>query len=133
VSSGRPSYVNALLIASRGFRFARRCTHSRTGHPFGPYTVRLPGFWEGACMNCKWKDHQNRCDFRDPNEAQFLPSTQVHMPSASRVEELTDSDGANDGVVDGAGAGGVGGADADGAGAGAADAAGGGDGDGGDV
>lgn len=64
----RPSYINALLIQSRGVRLARPCTHCRGGQglrrPF-PECRHIPGEWEGACANCKWPDRANQCSVRD--------------------------------------------------------------------
>lgn len=57
----RPSYVNALLIASRGTMLpSNGCMRSRA--TFGIPTV-LFGFWGGACAGCKWKDQSTYCSF----------------------------------------------------------------------
>lgn len=68
IQQHRPSYINALLIQSRGVRLARPCTHCRRGHgrrlPF-PDCRHVPGEFGGACANCKWPDRASRCSVRD--------------------------------------------------------------------
>lgn len=71
VRTGRQSYVNALLIASRGTYFVAACANIRAGH-FGS-VVRVPGFCEGACASCEWKSHRSRCLCRNSDE-QFVPA-----------------------------------------------------------
>lgn len=57
----RPSYVNGLLIASRGTMIPTGgCMRSRG--TFGIPTV-LFGFWRGCCAGCKWKDQSTHCAF----------------------------------------------------------------------
>ncbi|KAJ5422792.1 hypothetical protein N7491_011237 [Penicillium cf. griseofulvum] len=96
IRSARPSYVNGLLIASRGVRFLGICHRSRQGYPFGKSVVRLPGTWEGCCANCKWKEQIAQCNVRNSNEPRYIPQASAPLPPLSRVEELTDSDEAND-------------------------------------
>ncbi|OJD24033.1 hypothetical protein ACJ73_04608 [Blastomyces percursus] len=64
VRSHRQSYVNALLIQSRGQPEPHACTACRGGRPF-PECRRVPGHFGGACGNCKWRDHAARCSVRD--------------------------------------------------------------------
>jgi hypothetical protein len=63
----RPSYVNAVLIQSRGMDHRRPCSACRGGAGFRPFPEcrRLPGHFGGACGNCKWRDHASRCSVRD--------------------------------------------------------------------
>ncbi|KAJ5205115.1 hypothetical protein N7472_001563 [Penicillium cf. griseofulvum] len=96
IRSARPSYVNGLLIASRGVRFPGICHRSRQGYLFGKSIVRLPGTWEGCCANCKWKEQTAQCNVRNSNEPRYIPQASAPLPPPSRVEELTDSDEAND-------------------------------------
>jgi hypothetical protein len=69
----RQSYVNATLIQSRGKLQAEPCKACKSkmkaqeekdkhswARPF-PYCVRLPGFFGGACGNCKWQDKGSTC------------------------------------------------------------------------
>ncbi|PKS06113.1 hypothetical protein jhhlp_007947 [Lomentospora prolificans] len=65
----RPSYINALLIQSRGQVSTPPCTEcqrlragaqDRLNRPF-PVCVRTPGHFGGACGNYKWRDHAARC------------------------------------------------------------------------
>ncbi|KAJ5211418.1 hypothetical protein N7472_001557 [Penicillium cf. griseofulvum] len=60
IRSARPSYVNRLLIASRG-----------------------------------WKEQTAQCNIRNSNEPRYIPQASTPLPPPSRVEELTDSDEAN--------------------------------------
>jgi hypothetical protein len=67
LATHRQSYVNALLIASRGIIVRSPCPeHCQTQRPH-PFIscVRLPGFWAGCCANCKWPDHGIQCSARD--------------------------------------------------------------------
>jgi hypothetical protein len=63
----RPSYVNAVLIQSRGMAHHRPCSACRGGAGFRPFPEcrHLPGHFGGACGNCKWRDHASRCSVRD--------------------------------------------------------------------
>lgn len=64
VRSQRPSYINAILIQSRGALVpggCSRCRLPRPGlRPF-PECRRVPGHFGGCCGNCKWRDHAARC------------------------------------------------------------------------
>jgi hypothetical protein len=68
VGSHRPSYINAILIQSRGNMVLGPCTACqglRPGlRPF-PECRRLPGHFGGCCGNCKWRDHAFKCSVRD--------------------------------------------------------------------
>ncbi|KAJ5184285.1 hypothetical protein N7472_009125 [Penicillium cf. griseofulvum] len=63
----RPSYVNALLIQSRGWELITECDECadkrrRIGSPsLFPICSRAPGYFDGACGNCKFQDHGFRC------------------------------------------------------------------------
>lgn len=67
VETFRPSYINALLIQSRGDDTGPMCISCRTQHlrgigpgPF-PICIRLPDYFGGCCGNCKWRDYGSRC------------------------------------------------------------------------
>ena len=67
LGSHRPSYVNAILIQSRGrvgTGPCSACASTPMPTPF-PKCRRLPGHFGGACGNCKWRDHAARCSVRD--------------------------------------------------------------------
>jgi Protein of unknown function (DUF3716) len=70
IGSHRPSYVNAILIQSRGRTGRHSCDSCVSADP-GPYPFpscrRVPGHFGGACANCKWRDHASRCTVRDEN------------------------------------------------------------------
>ncbi|KAM3075440.1 hypothetical protein ACMFMG_007587 [Clarireedia jacksonii] len=58
----RPSYINAVLIQSRGTLVPGGCNECRRrGFTPFPTCVRLAGHWNSACGNCKWRDHGARC------------------------------------------------------------------------
>ncbi|KAI1761884.1 hypothetical protein GGR53DRAFT_449472 [Hypoxylon sp. FL1150] len=94
VITNRPSYVNALLISSRGQPLEWPCEQCRRktarnldgySRPF-PVCVRAPGHFGGACNNCKFQDHAKRCSVKhggdeDPDRAaELIPRT---MPEYS--------------------------------------------------
>jgi hypothetical protein len=59
---------------SRGRVVAHPCLKCRDPagcHPF-PQCIRLAGFWDGCCANCKWPDHAIRCTVRNPGEGRQL-------------------------------------------------------------
>jgi hypothetical protein len=70
IRSHRPSYVNAILIQSRGKTGRHSCDSCVSADP-GPYPFpscrKVPGHFGGACANCKWRDHASRCTVRDEN------------------------------------------------------------------
>jgi hypothetical protein len=57
VASQRPSYINGLLIQSRGTVVDGGCSLCRLRgfSPF-PRCIQLVGHFGGACGNCKWRD-----------------------------------------------------------------------------
>ena len=97
----RPSYVNAILVQSRGAppvaappRAAGGCTaYSVLGTPAGDRKAflecrHMPGHFGGGCGNCKWQDHAARCSVRDGQE---------------EPELLSDDDGSSEESWDGCG------------------------------
>ncbi|KAL2377819.1 hypothetical protein RJ035_007609, partial [Blastomyces gilchristii] len=70
VRSHRPSYVNAILIQSRGRVEVQACSACRSSSGLRPFPEcrRVPGHFGGACGNCKWRDHAIRCSVRDEDE-----------------------------------------------------------------
>lgn len=87
VSSARPSYINALIIQSRGIEVPEGCTNSMQG--VFVQTIRLPGYFGGCCGNCKWKDHGTRCSVRSPGEAKHVILAELDFP---RIEEVEDEE-----------------------------------------
>ena len=66
IASQRPSYVNGLLIHSRGHDApvsCLQCIERRDKHALGPFlTCRvLPGSYHNSCSNCKWFDNTSAC------------------------------------------------------------------------
>ena len=61
IASQRQSYINGVLIQSRGSASPSPCAACRKNlHPFTE-CVQLLGHWGGCCGNCKWKDFGARC------------------------------------------------------------------------
>ena len=71
ISTHRPSYLNAILIQSRGRTLGLPCLACRSERsglrPF-PECRRVAGHFGGACANCKWRDHASRCSVRDEDD-----------------------------------------------------------------
>ena len=67
IQQHRPSYINALLIQSRGVVLAQPCTNCRHGQGMKPFPEcrHVPGAFGGACANCKWPDWASQCSVRD--------------------------------------------------------------------
>ncbi|KAL2174356.1 uncharacterized protein P884DRAFT_263970 [Thermothelomyces heterothallicus CBS 202.75] len=66
IASQRPSYVNGLLIHSRGQDAAVscvQCAEKRAKGSLGPFlSCRvLPGSYHNSCSNCKWFDNTSAC------------------------------------------------------------------------
>ncbi|KAM0803126.1 hypothetical protein BDR22DRAFT_88735 [Usnea florida] len=67
IGSHRPSYINSILIQSRGHAPSRACSACRAVRPGlrpFPECRRVVGHFDGACANCKWRDHGRRCSLR---------------------------------------------------------------------
>jgi len=65
INSGRPSYVNAVLIQRAGDNMAPDicdpCRRRGLGKKVFPECRRLEGYWGDCCGNCKWSDHGIDC------------------------------------------------------------------------
>ncbi|KAH8883799.1 hypothetical protein GQ53DRAFT_752634 [Thozetella sp. PMI_491] len=66
IASKRPSYVNGLLIHSRGqdaSTSCAQCADKRAKNAIGPFLVCrvLPGKYHNSCSNCKWFDNTSVC------------------------------------------------------------------------
>lgn len=66
IASKRPSYVNGLLIHSRGqdaSTSCAQCAEKRVKNAIGPFLVCrvLPGKYHNSCSNCKWFDNTSVC------------------------------------------------------------------------
>ena len=59
----RLSYINALLIQSRGVVQVPACTRCQRGLGPFPECRRVLGHFGGCCGNCKWPDAAARCQF----------------------------------------------------------------------
>ena len=61
IGSHRPSYINAVLIQSRGVRPVRPCVQCTNRLSPFPECRHKPGHFGGACGNCKWPDRGSHC------------------------------------------------------------------------
>ena len=68
ILTGRPSYLKAFVVHSRGALNAAFCTNNcaavlRGEKEFTAFAgcVSIAGEWGGACSNCVWQDHGARC------------------------------------------------------------------------
>jgi hypothetical protein len=85
----RPSYVNALLIQSRGVVRARPCTEcSRRGLSPFPECRQVAGHFGGACGNCKWRDHAARCHSPSPASSDDEDGDEDDMPPPAGPRRL---------------------------------------------
>ena len=91
VGSHRPSYLNAILIQSRGVVSAvacDACAGDRPGlRPF-PECRRVPGHFGGCCGNCKWRDHAVRCSARDNDDGGGGQQAAIQAPGATAANPL---------------------------------------------
>ncbi|KAJ5249373.1 hypothetical protein N7524_011689 [Penicillium chrysogenum] len=101
VHSQRPSYINALLIQSRGLPLITPCEACRQTQrrPFPAY-VRAPGHFGGACGNCKWRDAAIRCTVRDSSERSTRQTRPWPTSPTPRLPPLSSTPATSDTVVD---------------------------------
>jgi hypothetical protein len=69
ILTGRPSYINAILIASRGKQMAVPCTRNK--RRLFRDSIRIPGIWLGACAGCKWLDRAKVCGFNHEERKKY--------------------------------------------------------------
>lgn len=88
VMTHRPSYVNAILIQSRGVVSSPPCTEcSRRGlRPF-PECIRLERHFGNCCGNCKWRDHAARCRLPSVESIESSDSEDRPSPSPKPVQK----------------------------------------------
>ena len=88
VEQHRPSYINAILIQSRGEVVPGGCSNCRISPGYRPFPEcrRVPGHFGGCCGNCKWRDHAVRCSAQDDNT--------VVLDSSSSDDDSSSDDGA---------------------------------------
>jgi hypothetical protein len=102
IASQRPSYINGLLIHSRGQDAAVSCVQcaaKRAKHALGPFvTCRvLPGSYHNSCSNCKWFDNTASCSLytgpkpnRKRKAKEELPAPPAADVGPSTGPEMTD-------------------------------------------
>jgi hypothetical protein len=97
IYSKRDSYINALLIQSRGVVSAQPCTscQQRQGQNTFPKCHQVPGFFEGCCTNCKWPDKALQCSLQGQAGGHVQPAIsgqprgiQGHQGQARRLINL---------------------------------------------
>ncbi|KAL2132394.1 hypothetical protein VTI74DRAFT_3871 [Chaetomium olivicolor] len=99
IASQRPSYVNGLLIHSRGqdaLVSCAQCVEKRAKNALGPFlTCRiLPGSYHNSCSNCKWFDNTSTCSLYTgpkPNRKRKAKE-QLPPPPAGGVGPPSNSD-----------------------------------------
>lgn len=102
IASQRPSYVNGLLIHSRGQDAALscvQCNEKRAKNALGPFlTCRvLPGSYHNSCSNCKWFDNTSACSLYTgpkPNRKRKAKE-QLAPPPAAGAGQPSDANGDN--------------------------------------
>ncbi|KAK3684315.1 hypothetical protein B0T22DRAFT_444258 [Podospora appendiculata] len=110
VASQRPSYVNGLLIHSRGEDSpvsCVQCTERRAKNALGPFlTCRaLSGSYHNSCSNCKWFDNTSACSLYTgpkPNrkrKAKEITDQENVAIAAGAVEDITRADDTEDGMA----------------------------------
>ncbi|KAK3297782.1 uncharacterized protein B0H64DRAFT_416715 [Chaetomium fimeti] len=102
IASQRPSYVNGLLIHSRGQDSAvacAQCAEKRSKYALGPFlSCRvLPGSYHNSCSNCKWFDNTASCSLYTgpkPNRKRKAKA-QLPPPPTEGVGPTSNGDGMN--------------------------------------
>ncbi|KAH6652473.1 hypothetical protein BKA67DRAFT_538279 [Truncatella angustata] len=81
----RPSYVNAIMIQSRGLE-GETCAQYARNSGRGPFVqcIRVKGHFGGCCGNYKWRDHVAKCSMHTLNEL----DDDVIMVEGKRVIEV---------------------------------------------
>ncbi|KAK3343692.1 hypothetical protein B0T25DRAFT_304227 [Lasiosphaeria hispida] len=98
IASQRPSYVNGLLIHSRGQdapSSCLQCAERRDKNALGPFlTCRiLMGSYHNSCSNCKWFDNTSTCSLYTgpkPNRKR-----KAKEPAAAENSQLGDANSAD--------------------------------------
>jgi hypothetical protein len=106
VASQRPSYINGLLIHSRGQDSAIscvQCVERSAKNALGPFlTCRvLPGQFHNSCSNCKWFDNTSLCSLYTgpkPNRKRKAKEQLPEPPPLASVSE--DAANSNDIAID---------------------------------
>ena len=106
IGSHRASYINAILIQSRGRAVSQpceACRRPRTGLRSFPECRRAIGHFGGACANCKWRDHGNRCSLVrvDDEDDDVVITGSRRLEGPSRVNDAENElDAGHDGGVE---------------------------------
>ncbi|KAK1772894.1 hypothetical protein QBC33DRAFT_522792 [Phialemonium atrogriseum] len=117
VASQRPSYINGLLIHSRGEdspSSCAQCVERRAKNALGPFlTCRtLAGTFHDSCSNCKWFDNTSVCSLytgprpnrkRKPRESDALDATATSnstVNSSTNINADADAGAYPDNIMD---------------------------------
>jgi Protein of unknown function (DUF3716) len=81
----RPSYINGILIQSRGI--LQDPPYGRCVEELKPFLEcrRVPGHFGGCCDNCKWPNAAISCTARNPNEVPIQVIGDDHLLEAAGV------------------------------------------------
>ena len=85
INMHRPSYINGILIQSRGMLQDPPCASCAAAAPgFHPFLEcrRVPGHFGGCCGNCKWRDGCSHCSAYNKNEAAVQVIDDDHLLEA---------------------------------------------------
>ena len=91
----RDSYINAILIQSRGVVQApvcEACADPGIGLTPFPECRRIPGHFGGACGNCKWRDHGARCSLHSKPQNKKGGKGQLQIEAAPASGDGTSAD-----------------------------------------
>ena len=93
IGSHRPSYLNGVLIQSRGTTLEQPCLACHSVfpglRPF-PKCRRVAGHFGGACANCKWRDHASRCSVRGDEDDDVVVIGQRRLKPSSGNHVVND-------------------------------------------
>ncbi|KAK4178713.1 hypothetical protein QBC36DRAFT_324208 [Triangularia setosa] len=92
IAAQRPSYVNGLLVHSRGHDAPVSCTtcaERRSKHSLGPFLECrvLPEFFHGSCSNCKWFDNTSNCSLYKGPKPNRKRKAKEDQPALTAPEE----------------------------------------------
>ena len=105
IASQRPSYVNGLLIHSRGEdspTSCAQCSERRAKNALGPFlTCRvLRGAFHNSCSNCKWFDNTSACSlYTGPKPNRKRKTKDGEVPNGSSDASISSPTHANPGAT----------------------------------
>ncbi|KAM7201244.1 hypothetical protein V8F20_004990 [Naviculisporaceae sp. PSN 640] len=103
IASQRPSYLNGLLIHSRGQdspTSCNQCVERRGKNALGPFlTCRvLQGVFHNSCSNCKWFDNTSACSlYTGPKPNRKRKAKEITATPAAEAAQTNGGEGGADG------------------------------------